>query len=407
MDKLRFAVRQFGPFEQALQSFWQYYKETHKVAVEMEFVPMDLEQLYDTLLLKGGLHHGDWDIVHINTDWIAQAYAEGGLCVLNDLLEKKPIADYQNAWSPSLLSFQNFDGEIVGLPFHDGPECLVVRKDLFHSPVEQENFFKQYQRPLEVPRTWSEFLEVASFFTRPGDNLYGTIFAGYPDGHNAVFDFCIQLWSRGGELLDKQGNIDLNQPKAIAALDFYRQLFKQEGILHPKSVEYESVKAGAAFANGEVAMMVNWFGFASWAQIDTGSAVKGCVDIAPIPADKGVSSPSLNVYWLYAIATGSMFKEEAYDFLRFAIGEEQDRLLTLTGGVGCRYSTWHDRTINANIPFYNKLGELHETARTLPRVSNWPQIAHVIDETVSQAIRTDEASPVLLARAQEIIKEIQ
>lgn len=407
MDKLRFAVRQFGPFEQALQSFWQYYKETHDVALEMEFVPLDLEQLYDALFVKGGIHNGDWDIVHINTDWIAQAYADGGLAVLNDLLTQQPIADYKEAWSPSLMGFQNFDGEVVGLPFHDGPECLVVRKDLFDSPIEQANFFKAYQRPLEVPRTWSDFLEVALFFNRPAENLYGTIFAGYPDGHNAVFDFCIQLWSRGGELLDEQGEVDLDTPIAVTALDFYRQLFKKEGILHPKSSEYESVKAGAAFANGEVAMMVNWFGFASWAQIDEASKVKGAVDIAPIPAEEGVPSPSLNVYWLYAIAQGSKLKEQAYDFLKFAVGKEQDRLLTLTGGVGCRYSTWYDETINANIPFYNKLGDLHETARTLPRLANWPDIAHIIDHTVSQAIGTDAASAALLAEAQEKINKIQ
>ena len=407
MAKLRFAVRQFGPFEQALQSCWQSYKESHNIAIDMEFVPMNLEQLYDALLVRDGLHNGEWDIVHINTDWIAKAYADKGLYVLNDFLDTQPVEAYNNAWSPSLLSFQNFDGEVVGLPFHDGPECLVVREDLFSSAIEQENFFKQYQRPLEVPRTWSDFLQVASFFTRPEQHLYGTIFAGYPDGHNAVFDFCIQLWSRGGELLDERGKIDLNQPMAIAALDFYRRLFKQESCLHPNSAVSESVKAGEAFANGEVAMMVNWFGFASWAQIDASSSVKGRVNIAPIPADLHVPSPSLNVYWLYAIAQGSKLKEQAYDFLRFAVGKEQDRLLTLAGGVGCRYSTWYDDTINANIPFYNKLGELHETARTLPRLSNWPDIAHIIDKTVSDAIVADAASSALLAEAQAKINKIQ
>src|SRR5690606_21095882 len=142
-----------------------------------------------------------------------------------------------------------------------------------------------------------------------------------PDGHNAVFDFCIQLWSRGGDLLPDGASIKLDQPLAVEALDFYRSLFTAGKGLHPESANYESVQAGAAFARGEVAMMVNWFGFASWAQIDTASAVKGKVDVAAIPAAEGGMSPSLNVYWLYAIPEGSRYKQQAYDFIRFAVGQ--------------------------------------------------------------------------------------
>lgn len=91
----------------------------------------------------------------------------------------------------------------------------------------------------------------------------------------------------------------------------------------------------------------------------------------------------------------------AYDFIRFAVGREQDKQLTVEGGVGCRYSTWYDSEINRMIPFYNKLAELHDTARTLPRLANWPQIAHIIDDTVIAAIKTDESSLSLLTKAQE------
>ena len=31
---------------------------------------------------------------------------------------------------------------------------------------------------------------------------YGTVFAAFPDGHNTLYDFALQLWSRGGELTD-------------------------------------------------------------------------------------------------------------------------------------------------------------------------------------------------------------
>lgn len=403
MDKLRFAVRKFEPFERAMEKCWAAYQEVYPSDVEMEFVPLDLEELTAAFFEKKGLKNGDWDIIHINTDWIARAYETKGLSALDSMIVQNPPEDLKGAWPESLQALQRFDQQIFGLPFHDGPECLVIRKDLFEDLQEQMRFQVRYGKPLEIPKTWADFLTVAAFFTRPEDNLYGTVFAGYPDGHNAVFDFCIQLWSRGGDLQQGDVPVKLDQPLAVDALDFYRSLFMKDSGLHPESANYESVQAGAAFARGEVAMMVNWFGFASWAQIDAASAVKGKVDVAAIPSAESGMSPSLNVYWLYAIPEGSRHKQLAYDFIRFAVGRQQDKLLTVEGGVGCRYSTWYDSEINRMIPFYNKLAELHDTARTLPRLANWPQIAHIIDDTVIAAIKTDESSLSLLTKAQEKI----
>lgn len=403
MAKLRFAVRKFEPFERAMEACWSAYQALYPSDLEMEFVPLDLEELTAAFFEKKGLYNGDWDIVHINTDWIAAAYETQGLSALDSMLLQQAPEGGEQAWPESLKSLQRFDGQVFGLPFHDGPECLVLRKDLFEDPQEQLRFQEDYGKPLVPPKTWTDFLDLATFFTRPADKLYGTVFAGYPDGHNAVFDFCIQLWSRGGDLLPDGVSIKLDQPLAVEALDFYRSLFTTGKGLHPESANYESVQAGAAFARGEVAMMVNWFGFASWAQIDAASAVKGKVDVAAIPAAEGGMSPSLNVYWLYAIPEGSRYKQQAYDFIRFAVGQQQDKMLTLAGGVGCRYSTWHDAEINGMIPFYKKLADLHDTARTLPQLSNWPHIAHIIDETVTAAMHTDESSLSLLAKAQKKI----
>ncbi len=400
MVKLRFAVRKFDPFERHLEACWEEYRQFVDTAVEMEFVPMDLEELYSSLFENKGLHNGDWDLVHLNTDWLAEAHQHGSIHALDRFVDEKLPEGGRTAWAPSLMSMQTFNGALYGLPFHDGPECLVYRKDLFEAEIEKQHFSEKYGRALVVPTNWEDFLQVAEFFNRPQDQLYGSVFAGYPDGHNAVFDFCLQLWSRGGELQDADGKIGLNQAPAIEALNFYRHLFEAGNALHPKSLTYESVQAGAAFARGEVAMMVNWFGFASWAQIDKESAVRGNVDVAAIPAQEGVEPTSLNVYWVYALPTGSAHKALAYDFLNFAVSAVQDKNLTLAGGVGCRRSTWADAEINQQIHFYGKLESLHASAKTLPRLANWPAIAHIIDEMVNLAVQTARTSEELLQEAQ-------
>ena len=407
VNKFRIAVRKFGPFETALQKTWDSFCRETGCNLTLEAVPMDLHSLYDTTLGNGGLANGNWDIAHINTDWITQANEENMLEDLTPWIAENRPDDYPTGWSDSLLGMQNFNGKVLGLPYHDGPECLIYRKDLFDDPNERKAFKEHYGRDLKPPATWEELHEVAQFFNRPELNLYGTAFALYPDGHNTVFDFSLQLWTRGGELVTDDGTVHINSAEAAAGLEFYRKILKDDSAIHPNCADFDSVKSGLAFANGEIAMMVNWFGFASMCEVYPESKVKGCVDVANVPAGKGGSGFSLSVYWLYAIGKGSKHKRLAYDFISYAVNAQNDKLLTLEGGIGCRKSTWTDSEVNATVPYYHKLEGLHDNVKTLPRKVNWSKISHVIDEMVTELVGTDRPVAELLSEAQGKIDQIE
>lgn len=403
---IRIAVRQFGPFETALQKLWDDYCAETGCTLKAEMVPMDLEQLYQSTITDEGLYNGHWDIAHINTDWLHEAWTSGSLENLKPYIRRNPPEGFPQGWSLSLLAMQEFEGAIAGLPFHDGPECFIYRKDLFEDSHEYQRFYELHGRPLKIPQTWEEFQTIARFFNRPEQNLYGTVFAGYPDGHNTVFDFVLQLWTRGGKLTDERGNVNIDTPEALNGLTFYRQMLRDTAAVHPGSMQFESVAMGMAFARGEAAMMVNWFGFASMCEVLPESQVKEKVDIAPIPSAPGSQSASLNVYWLYTIGSGSRHKQTAYDFIRFAVGRDNDKLLTLEGGIGCRISTWQDAGVNAIIPYYYKLEQLHQVAQSLPRKSNWAKIAHIIDEVVLDTLHTNEPIADILQKGQQKINNL-
>ncbi len=122
------------------------------------------------------------------------------------------------------------------------------------------------------------------------------MFALYPDGHNTVYDFCIQLWTRGGELMVADGNFCLDSQQAMEALAFLRDMVNDRSAVHPGCRVMDSVKSGMAFAAGEVAIMVNWFGFAAMADCMPNSEVRGKVSIAPIPHAPGSNGNSLNIF---------------------------------------------------------------------------------------------------------------
>ena len=406
MEKLRIAVRKFDPFESTLQKLWDMFCLKNNISIEAKMIPLELHDLYEETITKKGLINGNWDIAHINTDWIFDAANEKAVLDLNPLIAENPPQDYPEGWHQSLLHLQQINNGTYGLPFHDGPECLIFRKDLFDNLTEKENFKKQFGYELHPPKTWEQFTQIAEFFNRPENNLFGCVFANYPDGHNMVFDFCLQLWTRGGSLLNTQNQIDINHSASIEALDFYRTIVNNKNAVHPKSKDFGSVEAGMAFAEGQAAMAINWFGFASMCEVIEESKVKGKVNITELPSDENHKTASLNVYWLYTIGTGSKHQKLAYDFLRFATTPESDKLLTTEGGIGCRKSTWNDPEINKTIAFYHKLEMLHENALTLPQTPVWPKVAELIDQMVLKAIESDIPSQKLLEETQNAILQI-
>ncbi len=400
IDKFRVAIRAFGPFETAIKREWAAFQEESGCRLELEAAQLDHHPLYVDLFEKEGLERGDWDVAFINTDWVAEARQSAALVDLAPMIEADPPEDYPDGWTPSLLRFQQFDRQTIGLPYHDGPECFIYRKDLFDNPAEQRAYEQQHGEPLTVPQTWDQFVRTARFFNRPQEGLFGTVFAAYPDGHNTVYDICLQLWTRGGELFDAEGTMQLDTPEMIEALTFCRAILNDTSAVHPKCRQFDSVKTGNAFAAGEVAMMINWFGFASMCETIDQSKVKGRVAVAPIPHAEGCRSASLNVYWMLSIASGSPHQEIAYQFIRYCMSRSNDRQRTLEGVIGCRKSTWNDEEVNSQIPFYGQMEHLHAHARELPRLANWVGLSKVVDQMVLKTINTDAPIESIVGEAE-------
>ena len=397
----KIAVRAFRPFENALRKQWNDFDQAAVTGLNLELDSLEMNALHRVLFEEHRTLADEYDIVFINTDWIAALHRDRSVLDLSPYLRADPADDYTEAWSPSLLRLQAIDSTVLGLPYHDGPECLIYRTDLLQSESEQIAYASRFGAPLRVPATWQEFRQVARHFHRPEVGLWGSAFAGFPDCHNTVYDYMLQLWTRDGDLFDGTGRLRFHSAPAIAALEFYRSLMQDPHALHPGSVEFDSIALGATFAKGQLAMMLNWFGFAAWAETTADSMVKGRIGLAAIPHDPGCCDASLNIYWLLAIARGCRRPELAYAFLRHCTSPAMDKLLTLEGAVGCRRSTWGDPQVLAAVPHFRQLEKLHSQSRELPRTADWPAIASLIDTFVRSAAVGDRPVEQLLKEADQ------
>ena len=400
MVTLRIALRNYADFENALDEEARLFEALHP-GIHVELVSTSIRELHQTAIKEGGLRDGHFDLALLVTDWLAEGMDAGALEDLHAWQKRVPIPAWPDGWARSLVQPLLFGGKLSSLPWHDGPECLVYRSDLFDDAARRGAFLAQFGRELAPPVTWQEFEETARFFTDPGAHLYGTVFAAFPDGHNTLYDFALQLWSRGGELLDGQGRPQLTTPQAIEALDFYRRVVRDSALCHPRSRELDSTQSGDLFLAGEVAMMANWFGFAARAS-RAGSPLAGKAAIAPIPTGGG-PSVSLSVFWALAMGSGSRNKELAWTFLRFIATPENDLRMTRHGTVGVRLSTWRDPELQARIPVYQEIEAISLGARQLPTGPQMAAFASIVDAVMTRALGTNDATLAILEAAQSAI----
>lgn len=405
MPTLRVMYRSFDGFERALLAQAAAFAKLNP-DVNFEFDHRDPETLHRIMVAENGVHSGDWDLMLTLTDWLPELMRDRGLLRLDPMLEVDPPEDWPHGWSDAMLKLQRDGHGVYALPYHDGPDVMHHRTDLFNDPDECEHFERRYSRPLQVPNTWGEFLEVAHFFNRPDDGLSGVILAGLPDGHNTVYDFMIALWSRGGTLLDGLEPA-FDGPEGREALGYYVDLINRYRVTHPKTLEMDSVAAGLAYARGEAAMMLNWTGFMALAQTPPSRIIDN-TRIGPIPRGDGAlgQHTTLSVYWVLGICSGSRQPELAYRFLRHVASRAMDRISAESGAVAVRFSSWNDLDLQTRFGYYADLEQIHSNAMYLPALPDYPALNEVLNRMVDDAVNGRKTVAGALEQAANEWREI-
>jgi multiple sugar transport system substrate-binding protein len=396
MSELKIIYRTFDGFERAFQQQAAAFASAHPGAT-FQIDPLGPEDLYERMIHQRGVFTPDYDLFLILTDWLPELMKMGGLTRLNDYLSAAPPPDWPEGWSASLRGLQtDAAGSIYAMPYHDGPEMFMYRADLFEDPQEQANFAKQYGYPLRVPDTWSQFRDMARFFTRPAEGVYGAIIAGLNDGHNNVYDFFIHLWSRRGQLFTPDWKPAFNDAIGREALQYYVDLINKDKVCPPKTLEYDSVASGVAYAAGEAAMMWNWCGFSAVAELPPSKIIgQNRVGLVPRGDTNGLHM-SLNIYWVLGIPQGSQNRNLAWQFLRHCAAPDMDKITSLSGGTGVRLSTWRDPDIQRQFNYYAAIEQVHLNVESPPRIPEYPAINEVLNRMQWAAVTGAKSVPQAL-----------
>ncbi len=119
--------------------------------------------------------------------------------------------------------FTTDSGALLGAPQYYNFPVTYYRADLFGDPDEQSAFKEKYGRDLAPPTTFDELVDLATFFNRPDEGLYGTCLGGVDWSvflDNTYFTYGQD--SNYGDLAT--GELTLNTPEQVKSLEYIKQL---------------------------------------------------------------------------------------------------------------------------------------------------------------------------------------
>ncbi|MDY6835736.1 MAG: sugar ABC transporter substrate-binding protein [Chloroflexota bacterium] len=388
-----------------LESLLEEFEEDTGIDVEIVTVSMpDLYTKLDTEFAAGG---NSYDVAEMM--WAAaQGYARAGyLYELDDFMQEADVdvSQYTSVYVDNhMIQYpQTENGAYICLPHQADLQILAYREDLFDDASEQAAFLTEYGYTLKVPETYDEFLDVAKFFTRPDDDLYGAVVMGknFP---SLVGDITPYIRAFGGDWIDDTYHPVINSAESKEAIQYYYDLFAEHEVTPEGCATYSWEEEIADYQHGKIAMMIIWPGQVVSLEDKEVSDVAGNIGYAVVPG----KAPTVGG-WALTIPKKSKNPEASFEFMEWlastevALQRAQD-----TGFSTATQALFDDPVMN------QKFNYLHAFENSLPYGEGWPQIgeftsiwqigAEEISRVFSGEISVEEAADNMQNRFDELMQ---
>jgi multiple sugar transport system substrate-binding protein len=209
---------------------------------------------------------------------------------------------YDSAWNT--VSYQ---GKTYGVPILSAPQTLMYRKDMLQSAGVNS-----------APLTWDDLEQVAmKATTHDGDKLVISGFNARPIWQQYMWF----LFQNGGDVFAADGQVTVNSPEAVEALDYFSRLFNQDKVASKSTIAAPTANVGAMAANLVAMQLGNQLTVRDFRQ-NNPAQTSNLVVAEPTSRKQQVTTNWTD--WL-AIAKQSKHADGAWNFVQFVA--DKDNLL--------------------------------------------------------------------------------
>jgi len=221
--------KQESESEKTVITFWNSQTTSHRVAAYDYVFQKFMNDHPDVIVKQELVNYGDMfnkTVVGMNTGTLPEfkqsdptlsifTWELGALAEVDDLIAK---IDSSESYIPSVLIPTYHNGHHWSVPFSCAPNNLFYRPSMFE------------EAGVKVPKTWDEWLEAAEKLTidKNSDGVIDQYGIGLVASKTACTDqyFAAFMAAAGGRYFDEKGNVVINSPEVIRALEMYKKLWK-------------------------------------------------------------------------------------------------------------------------------------------------------------------------------------
>jgi multiple sugar transport system substrate-binding protein len=359
---------------------------TELTGCEVEVVAIPMSNFREKLFVDLASQSDEYDAFAMPADW--ELVDNGWVVNLVDYVNDPSIADPNldlDDFIPALLDVMTHEDALYGFPWKPDVMIYYYRKDLFEDEANKAAFKQKYGYELAPAKTWEQYFEIAEFFTRPEENLYGSLFMGM--NHNQLTN-CLQtrFYGTGMYWYDENYKSNLNSPEFKKVLESFK--WELQNTTPPGTENWEWPETNTAFLSGVVAQHVTWPGLSKMVETPEGdwgkSEVVGKVGWTTVPGwEEGKPATMAGGWWVY-VSEFAKEKVAAYKFIEFATSQEGEHLKVATGCDPARQSNFD--MISKNDPFLKVLADSLAIGISPPPIPRWSSFDIELRDIVHGAI---------------------
>jgi len=356
-----------------VDKFNQQHPDIRFVIDEAPSDSNQVEDLYTSSFLLG---NSPYDLVYMDIVWTPKFAAAGWLQDISDRLDKTEAAQYL----AGDIAGGTYEDKLYRLPFRSDAGMLYYRQDL----LEQAGY--------EPPETFEQLLEISKVLQKQGLADWGYVWQGKQyEGLAAMFVEILQghgaFWVNPDTF-----EVGLDQPEAIAAVDFLRKTIDAEvlppgekkTVSPPGVTTYSEEETRRLFENGKTVFLRNWPYVYSLA---LESPIAGKYSIKPMVHKPGEQSGATLGGWGLGISSTTKHADAAWEVMQFLSSEASQREFILeTGFVPSREVLFNDQEIVAKYNYYPKLLDVVKSSALRPPIAQYAQASDVLQRYLSSAI---------------------
>ncbi|MGN7357051.1 ABC transporter substrate-binding protein [Paenibacillus sp. SAF-054] len=299
------------------------------------------------------------------------------------------------------------DGKVYGVPYNTDSRGLWYNKDIFKKVGLPEDW---------QPKNWDEVLDAARTIKEKAGSDVVPIWMnmGKATGEaTSMQTYEMLLYGTGERLYDDAGKKWITKSQGMNdALTFIETIAKEK--LGPPLSKVLNGQAGNTatreyLPKGKLAISLDgsWItgnylegGAAPWPEY------KDVLGFAPMPTNKGQEPGSITLAggWALSIPANAQHKDEAWDFIKFALNKDNtQKLVTSSGNITVRADVAKDPGYT-QMPFNEIATEYLKNAEFRPAQDKYPEVSTQIQTMVESVATGTKAADAAKKYAQDVTR---